>query len=90
MDIDPTDRSFSGPSAQKGPFDASGFAVGCNSACNVDALNGKAGIHSSPCHLGHFLSHISSENSPNCCSGQYGTKATCPSSGVANYAYFSQ
>ncbi|KAJ7940282.1 thaumatin-like protein [Mycena leptocephala] len=66
----PVDLGPNCPSAQKGPFDASGFAVGCNSACNVDALNGKA------------------ENSPNCCSGQYGTKATCPSSGVANYAYF--
>lgn len=29
-------------------------------------------------------------NSPNCCSGQYDTPATCPSSGVAYYSYFSE
>ena len=29
-------------------------------------------------------------NSPNCCSGQYNTPATCPSSGVAYYSYFSE
>ncbi|KAJ7325936.1 thaumatin [Mycena albidolilacea] len=27
-------------------------------------------------------------NSPNCCSGDFGTQPTCPSSGVTNYAYF--
>jgi len=27
-------------------------------------------------------------NSPSCCSGQYSTPATCPSSGVPNYSYF--
>ncbi|PVG04006.1 thaumatin-like protein [Serendipita vermifera] len=27
-------------------------------------------------------------NSPNCCSGQYSTPATCPASGVAYYSYF--
>ncbi|THU88101.1 thaumatin-like protein [Dendrothele bispora CBS 962.96] len=27
-------------------------------------------------------------NSPNCCSGQFNTPATCPPSGVANYHYF--
>ncbi|KAJ6589792.1 Osmotin thaumatin-like protein [Mycena sp. CBHHK59/15] len=31
-----------GPNSQKGPFDASGFPVGCSSACNIDALNGRA------------------------------------------------
>jgi len=29
-------------------------------------------------------------NSPNCCSGQYDTPATCPSSGVEYYSYFSK
>lgn len=29
-------------------------------------------------------------NSPNCCTGQYDTPATCPSSGVAYYSYFSE
>ncbi|KIJ61526.1 hypothetical protein HYDPIDRAFT_96439, partial [Hydnomerulius pinastri MD-312] len=27
-------------------------------------------------------------NSANCCTGQYDTAATCPSSGVAYYSYF--
>ncbi|EKM54454.1 uncharacterized protein PHACADRAFT_97058, partial [Phanerochaete carnosa HHB-10118-sp] len=27
-------------------------------------------------------------NSPNCCTGQYSTAATCPASGVAYYSYF--
>ncbi|KAK7053526.1 thaumatin [Favolaschia claudopus] len=58
------------PGNQKGPFDSSGFPVGCSSACNIDALNGRAG------------------NSPNCCSGQFDTPQTCPSSGVTNYLYF--
>ncbi|KAJ6449339.1 thaumatin-like protein [Mycena sanguinolenta] len=58
------------PAALKGPFDSTGFPVGCSSACNIDALNGRAG------------------NSPNCCSGQYNTPATCPSSGVTDYSYF--
>jgi len=66
----PVDLGPNCPAAQKGPFDSSGFPVGCKSACLVDALNGNAG------------------NSPNCCSGQYDTQATCPSSGVTNYAYF--
>ncbi|KAK7059952.1 thaumatin [Favolaschia claudopus] len=55
------------PAEQKGPFDSSGFPVGCTSACNIDALNGHP------------------DNSPNCCSGIYGTPQTCPSSGVKNY-----
>ncbi|KAJ6452068.1 thaumatin [Mycena sanguinolenta] len=66
----PVDLGPNCPAAQKGPFDSSGFPVGCKSACTVDALNGNAG------------------NSPNCCSGQYDTPATCPPSGVTNYAYF--
>ncbi|KAJ7093874.1 thaumatin-like protein [Mycena belliarum] len=39
----PVDLGPQCPSDQKGPFDPSGFAVGCSSACNVDALAGKAG-----------------------------------------------
>ncbi|KAJ7055586.1 thaumatin [Mycena amicta] len=58
------------PAALKGPFDSTGFPVGCKSACLVDALNGNAA------------------NSPNCCSGQFDTPATCPSSGVTDYSYF--
>lgn len=29
-----------------------------------------------------------SANSPNCCTGDYDTAATCPSSGVEYYSYF--
>ncbi|KAF7320781.1 hypothetical protein HMN09_00164400 [Mycena chlorophos] len=58
------------PSNLIGPFDSTGFPVGCKSACLVDALNGNAA------------------NSPNCCSGQYDTPQTCPSSGVEDYSYF--
>ncbi|KAJ7846185.1 Osmotin thaumatin-like protein [Mycena leptocephala] len=66
----PVDLGPNCPAAQKGPFDSSGFPVGCKSACTVDALNGNAG------------------DSPNCCSGSHSTAATCPPSGVTNYAYF--
>lgn len=38
----PVDLGPNCPAAQKGPFDASGFPVGCKSACTVDALNGHA------------------------------------------------
>ncbi|KAF7310284.1 hypothetical protein MIND_00402400 [Mycena indigotica] len=58
------------PAELKGPFDSTGFPIGCKSACVVDALNGNAG------------------NSPNCCSGQFDTPQTCPSSGVKDYSYF--
>ncbi|KAJ6529780.1 thaumatin-like protein [Mycena capillaripes] len=36
----PVDLGPNCPSDQKGPFDASGFPVGCKSACTVDALAG--------------------------------------------------
>ncbi|KAF8143530.1 Osmotin thaumatin-like protein [Mycena galopus ATCC 62051] len=66
----PVDLGPDCPASQIGPFDSTGFAVGCKSACTVDALNGNAG------------------DSPNCCSGSHDTAATCPPSGVTNYAYF--
>ncbi|KAJ6451305.1 thaumatin [Mycena sanguinolenta] len=66
----PVDLGPDCPAALKGPFDSSGFPVGCSSACNIDALNGNAG------------------NSPNCCTGQFSTPQTCPSSGVLDYSYF--
>ncbi|KAJ6479703.1 thaumatin [Mycena sanguinolenta] len=66
----PVDLGPNCPAAQRGPYDSSGFPVGCKSACTVDALNGNAG------------------DSPNCCSGSHDTPATCPPSGVTNYAYF--
>ncbi|KIL66666.1 hypothetical protein M378DRAFT_23310 [Amanita muscaria Koide BX008] len=55
------------PAPLKGPFDSTGFPVGCKSACLVDP---------------------NPSNSPNCCTGQYSTPATCPSSGVEYYSYF--
>ncbi|KAF8178150.1 thaumatin [Mycena galopus ATCC 62051] len=66
----PVDLGPDCPALLIGPFDSTGFPVGCKSACLVDALNGNAA------------------NSPNCCSGQYDTPATCPSSGVTDYSYF--
>ncbi|KAF7351589.1 Thaumatin-like protein [Mycena sanguinolenta] len=66
----PVDLGPNCPAALQGPFNSSGGAVGCKSACYVDGLNGNAA------------------NSPNCCSGQYDTAATCPPSGVTDYSYF--
>ncbi|KAJ3980662.1 thaumatin-like protein [Lentinula detonsa] len=58
-----------GPAPLIGPFDSTGFPVGCKSACDAN-LDGDP------------------TNSPNCCSGQFNTPATCPSSGVEFYSYF--
>ncbi|KAJ6475448.1 thaumatin-like protein [Mycena sanguinolenta] len=66
----PVDLGTNCPAALHGPFNSAGFAVGCKSACYVDAVNDNAA------------------NSPNCCSGQYDTAATCPPSGVTDYSYF--
>ncbi|KAJ6475403.1 thaumatin, partial [Mycena sanguinolenta] len=66
----PVDLGPNCPAALQGLFNSTGFAIGCKSACYVDALNGDAA------------------NSPNCCSGQYDTAATCPPSGVTDYSYF--
>ncbi|KAI0342505.1 Osmotin thaumatin-like protein [Trametopsis cervina] len=57
------------PAPLKGPYDSTGFPVGCKSACEANLDGNQA-------------------NSPNCCSGQYNTPQTCPSSGVAYYSYF--
>ncbi|KAJ7662146.1 thaumatin-like protein, partial [Mycena polygramma] len=66
----PVDLGPNCPALLIGPFDSTGFPVGCNSACLVDVLAGNAA------------------NSPNSCSGTHDTAATCPPSGVTNYAYF--
>jgi len=63
----PVDLGPNCPAQLKGPFDSTGFPVGCKSACLVD---------SNP------------TNSPNCCSGNFNTAATCPPSGVEFYSYF--
>ncbi|EKM57115.1 uncharacterized protein PHACADRAFT_254685 [Phanerochaete carnosa HHB-10118-sp] len=65
----PVDLGPNCPSPLIGPFDSTGFPVGCKSACEANLDGNQA-------------------NSPNCCSGQYDTAATCPSSGVAYYSYF--
>ncbi|KAJ7075518.1 thaumatin-like protein [Mycena belliarum] len=52
----PVDLGPNCPGDQKGPFDSTGFPVGCRSACNVDALAGHpndnpnccSGIHDTP------------------------------------------
>ncbi|ETW77451.1 thaumatin PR protein [Heterobasidion irregulare TC 32-1] len=66
----PVDLGPNCPAPLKGPFDSSGFPVGCKSAC-------EAGLAPDP------------NNSPNCCTGSHNTQATCPSSGVQYYSYFS-
>ncbi|TFY62561.1 hypothetical protein EVJ58_g3778 [Rhodofomes roseus] len=65
----PVDLGPDCPSALIGPYDSTGFPVGCKSACEAN-LDGDQ------------------TNSPNCCSGDYDTPATCPSSGVQYYSYF--
>ncbi|KAJ3769729.1 thaumatin [Lentinula raphanica] len=65
----PVDLGPNCPAPLIGPFDSTGFPVGCKSACDAN-LDGDPA------------------NSPNCCSGQFNTPATCPSSGVEFYSYF--
>ncbi|RDX52361.1 Osmotin, thaumatin-like protein [Lentinus brumalis] len=57
------------PAPIQGPFDSTGYPVGCKSACFAN-LDGNP------------------NNSPNCCSGSFGTAAACPPSGVQYYDYF--
>ncbi|KAJ7042308.1 thaumatin [Mycena alexandri] len=66
----PVDLNANCPVAQKGPFDSTGTAVGCKSACLIDQLAGNG------------------DNSHNCCTGTHDTPATCPPTGVTNFAYF--
>lgn len=79
-----------GPDPLKGPLDASGFPLGCKSAC-------LAGIGDS----GKFRRLLTSlfdrcvdtsctANNPNCCTGSFASPGTCQASGVAFYSYFSQ
>ncbi|KAJ7823306.1 thaumatin-like protein [Mycena olivaceomarginata] len=49
----PVDLGPNCPDGQKGPFDPSGFPVGCKSACTVDALNGRAGDSPNCCSGSH-------------------------------------
>lgn len=65
----PVDLGPNCPAPLIGPFDSTGFPVGCKSAC-------EANLDGDP------------SNSPNCCTGQYDTLQTCPSSGVTYYSYF--
>ncbi|KAJ7093873.1 thaumatin-like protein [Mycena belliarum] len=76
----PVDLGPNCPSQLKGPFDSSGFPVGCRSACNVDALNGNAGNSPNCCSGSH--------DTPATCpssgvSGYSYFKGNCPNS----YAY---
>ena len=72
-----------GPAELKGPFDSTGFPVGCKSACEAN-LDGNQGKHEK---IGNgdtwktlMVRYLA--NSPNCCSGQFNTPETCPSSGA--------
>ncbi|KAF7368326.1 Thaumatin-like protein [Mycena venus] len=49
----PVDLGPNCPDEQKGPFDTSGFPVGCKSACTVDALNGRADDSPNCCSGSH-------------------------------------
>ncbi|KAJ7628699.1 thaumatin-like protein [Roridomyces roridus] len=76
----PVDLGPNCPSQLKGPFDSTGFPVGCKSACLVDALNGNAGNSANCCSGSH--------NTPATCpnSGVFGYsyfKSNCPNA----YAY---
>lgn len=79
---------ISGPDPLKGPFDSTGFPVGCKSAC-------AANIDGNPSQPEFYLAHICNTdlvivaNSPNCCSGSFDTAAMCPPSGVEFYDFFS-
>jgi hypothetical protein len=89
----PVDLGPNCPAQLKGPFDSSGFPVGCKSAC-------VANLDGNPCKLyivvisnsidpnNFFFFLATSANSANCCSGSHNTPQTCPSSGVAFYSYF--
>lgn len=79
-----------GPAPLQGPDDSTGFPVGCKSACeaNLDG-NPSECIHRPSAYVIN-IHDVLPANSPNCCSGQYNTAATCLSSGVAYYSYFSE
>ncbi|KAJ6591233.1 thaumatin-like protein [Mycena vulgaris] len=49
----PVDLGPNCPSLLKGPFDSTGFPVGCKSACTVDALNGNAANSPNCCSGSH-------------------------------------
>ncbi|CAG7850217.1 Thaumatin-like protein 1a AltName: Full=Mdtl1; AltName: Full=Pathogenesis-related protein 5a; Short=PR-5a; AltName: Allergen=Mal d 2; Flags: Precursor [Serendipita indica DSM 11827] len=65
----PVDLGPDCPAPLKGPFDSTGYPVGCKTACFANLDGNQA-------------------NSPNCCSGQFDTPATCPSSSVQYYDFF--
>ncbi|KAJ6502161.1 thaumatin [Mycena sanguinolenta] len=73
----PVDLGPNCPAAQKGPFDSTGFPVGCKSACAVDVANGRGGNSPNCCTGSH-------NTQPTCLSSgvtnyQY-FKSNCPNS----------
>lgn len=83
----PVDLGPACPAPLVGPLDSTGFPVGCKSAC-VANLGGNPGAFvRSVC--GFCLITLPAANSSNCCTGSFNTAATCPSSGVDFYSYFS-
>ncbi|KAJ7194828.1 thaumatin-like protein [Mycena pura] len=76
----PVDLGPNCPAALKGPFDSTGFPVGCKSACTVDALNGNT-ANSPNCCTG---SHNTAATCPPSGVTDYSYfKSNCPNS----YAY---
>lgn len=76
------------PAPLKGPFDSTGFPVGCKSAC-VANVGGNQGMQCfiSSRHI-FVYKRLFLGNSPNCCTGSHNLPQTCPPSGVAYYDYF--
>ncbi|KAF7329988.1 hypothetical protein MKEN_00262800 [Mycena kentingensis (nom. inval.)] len=97
----PVDLGPNCPSELKGPFDSSGFPVGCKSACYIDALAGRAGDSPNCCSGSHNtpatcppsgVSHYSyfKNNCPNSYAYAYDESSgtalwTCPASKAAHY-----
>ena len=81
-----------GPGPLKGPFDKSGFPVGCKSACFA-GLGGpicESLLHPRSARLTYVRISPSTSTADNhdCCTGSHNTAATCPPSGVDYYSYF--
>lgn len=75
-----------GPDALKGPTNSSGAVLGCKSACDANIGGDSSESFHVVCARPFYASP---GDSPNCCSGSYGTAAMCPSSGVDYYSFFS-
>jgi len=69
------------PEVLRGPFDATGFALGCKTSCFAN-LDGHPGARVS--HVGFYVESLKlrEDDSPNCCSGSFNKPETCPVQGI--------